>query len=213
MNFSNCLAIQNFVCHWFVGCMSICQNNRSCGFFFWYFPSFMLNSSKWISYKSNVIELSIARQFRSYYRCTYQKCSVKKHVERSVKDPSTVITTYEGQHNHQCPATLRGNAAGMFSPFLASASVGQSFPQALLAQLLPPNTGGDPASIVHQDLPPQQQLQLPDYGLLQDLVTSFGNKQQPWFFFFFPFIIRKKQPWNVCWITYKYVLIQRYLHN
>uniref|UniRef100_A0A7N1A816 WRKY domain-containing protein n=1 Tax=Kalanchoe fedtschenkoi TaxID=63787 RepID=A0A7N1A816_KALFE len=52
---------------------------------------------------------------RSYYRCTTQKCFVKKRVERSFQDPSTVITTYEGQHNHHSPATLRGNAAAMLS--------------------------------------------------------------------------------------------------
>ncbi|KAL3821359.1 hypothetical protein ACJIZ3_007264 [Penstemon smallii] len=54
---------------------------------------------------------------RSYYRCTSQKCSVKKRIERSFEDPSTVITTYEGQHNHHSPATLRGSAAAMLNPF------------------------------------------------------------------------------------------------
>lgn len=37
---------------------------------------------------------------RSYYRCTNSKCTVKKRVERSSEDPTTVITTYEGQHCH-----------------------------------------------------------------------------------------------------------------
>ncbi|KAG2303919.1 hypothetical protein Bca52824_032570 [Brassica carinata] len=45
---------------------------------------------------------------RSYYRCTTQKCNVKKRVERSFQDPSIVITTYEGKHNHPIPSTLRG---------------------------------------------------------------------------------------------------------
>ncbi|XP_054803124.1 WRKY transcription factor 28-like [Prosopis cineraria] len=53
---------------------------------------------------------------RSYYRCTTQKCTVKKRVERSYQDPTTVITTYEGQHNHPVPTSLRGNAAAMFTP-------------------------------------------------------------------------------------------------
>ncbi|OMO49660.1 DNA-binding WRKY [Corchorus capsularis] len=140
---------------------------------------------------------------RSYYRCTSQKCGVKKRVERSFQDPSVVITTYEGQHNHHLPATLRGNAA-MFSPssLLASsaAAMGPGFPHDFLSQLLPPPStasnnpaaagGGGGASnnttnsnLFYQSLAPpnqqQQQLQVPDYGLLQDLVSSFTHRQAP----------------------------------
>uniref|UniRef100_A0A0E0FPQ9 WRKY domain-containing protein n=1 Tax=Oryza nivara TaxID=4536 RepID=A0A0E0FPQ9_ORYNI len=50
---------------------------------------------------------------RSYYRCTTPKCGVKKRVERSYQDPSTVITTYEGQHTHHSPASLRGGGGGV----------------------------------------------------------------------------------------------------
>jgi hypothetical protein len=46
---------------------------------------------------------------RSYYRCTTQKCPVKKRVERSSQDPAVVITTYEGKHTHPIPVTLRGS--------------------------------------------------------------------------------------------------------
>ncbi|XP_073057786.1 probable WRKY transcription factor 4 [Primulina eburnea] len=41
---------------------------------------------------------------RSYYRCTYSGCDVRKHVERASADPKCVITTYEGKHNHDIPA-------------------------------------------------------------------------------------------------------------
>ncbi|KAJ6335932.1 hypothetical protein OIU76_006942 [Salix suchowensis] len=124
---------------------------------------------------------------RSYYRCTSQKCTVKKRVERSFQDPSIVITTYEGQHNHHCPATLRGNATGMLSPsLLASASIGQSFPQDLLTRFLPPSNqqGNQTSMFYHSHAPQNQQLQqhqlyAPDYGLLQDLVPSFIHKQHP----------------------------------
>ncbi|XP_015880067.3 WRKY transcription factor 71 [Ziziphus jujuba] len=134
---------------------------------------------------------------RSYYRCTTQKCGVKKRVERSYQDPSIVITTYEGQHNHQCPATLRGNATGMLSTsLLASAASGRpSLPHEFLTQFLPMNhhhhhhhqhnqAGQQPSnSMLYSNLNihnhHQQQLQVPpDFGLLQDLVPSFSHKQQ-----------------------------------
>jgi len=41
---------------------------------------------------------------RSYYKCTYAGCSVRKHVERASNDLKSVITTYEGKHNHEVPA-------------------------------------------------------------------------------------------------------------
>ncbi|KAF7840428.1 putative WRKY transcription factor 71 [Senna tora] len=64
-----------------------------------------------------------------YPRCTTQKCRVKKRVERSFEDPTTVITTYEGQHNHPVPTSLRAtyNAAPpciphVFTPSSSSSS-------------------------------------------------------------------------------------------
>ncbi|KAI3961893.1 hypothetical protein MKW98_022098 [Papaver atlanticum] len=41
---------------------------------------------------------------RSYYKCTSLGCSVRKHVERAANNIRSVITTYEGKHNHDIPA-------------------------------------------------------------------------------------------------------------
>ncbi|CAL1368649.1 unnamed protein product [Linum trigynum] len=48
---------------------------------------------------------------RSYYKCTYSGCPVRKHVERASHDLRSVITTYEGKHNHDVPAA-RGSGGG-----------------------------------------------------------------------------------------------------
>ncbi|XP_028807924.1 probable WRKY transcription factor 2 [Neltuma alba] len=46
---------------------------------------------------------------RSYYKCTNVGCTVRKHVERASHDLKSVITTYEGKHNHDVPAARNSN--------------------------------------------------------------------------------------------------------
>ncbi|XP_056166729.1 probable WRKY transcription factor 33 [Syzygium oleosum] len=43
---------------------------------------------------------------RSYYKCRNIGCPVRKWVERSSDDMRTLITTYQGQHNHDGPASV-----------------------------------------------------------------------------------------------------------
>ncbi|XP_077210300.1 WRKY transcription factor 71-like [Tasmannia lanceolata] len=115
---------------------------------------------------------------RSYYRCTSQNCSVKKLVERSFQDPKIVITTYEGQHTHHCPATLRGNGAGILVPSTVIAPRAMpNFHQELKMQMPQTNIQSDTTSMYRQNLTSHQQFQLSDYGLLQDIIPSLVHRQ------------------------------------
>ncbi|MED6205560.1 WRKY Transcription Factor [Stylosanthes scabra] len=58
---------------------------------------------------------------RSYYKCTNNGCPVRKHVERASHDPKAVITTYEGKHNHDVPAT-RTSSHDMAGPAAVAAA-------------------------------------------------------------------------------------------
>ncbi|XP_021652591.2 WRKY transcription factor 1 isoform X2 [Hevea brasiliensis] len=64
---------------------------------------------------------------RSYYRCSSPGCPVKKHVERASHDPKVVITSYEGQHDHDMPPsrTVTHNATGL-STYTTNIHIGES---------------------------------------------------------------------------------------
>ncbi|URD98464.1 superfamily of TFs having WRKY and zinc finger domains [Musa troglodytarum] len=105
---------------------------------------------------------------RSYYRCTTQKCSVKKKVERSYQNSTIVITTYEGRHTHLCPATVRGSTL-LLPPPLMSTSLFQDLVMQQAQQL----------NSTANQMPPLRQLEFPHHGLLQDMVPSFAHHGQP----------------------------------
>ncbi|CAM8903985.1 unnamed protein product [Rhodiola kirilowii] len=113
---------------------------------------------------------------RSYYRCTTQTCIVKKRVERSFQDPSTVITTYEGQHNHYSPATLRGNAAAMLSANAALFGSASSASGNFSHHLLPTLHNNSPNSSTSRYQNPNDTFShshhLPDFGLLENLIDQ-----------------------------------------
>ncbi|CAN6470825.1 unnamed protein product [Victoria cruziana] len=113
---------------------------------------------------------------RSYYRCTSQKCPVKKRVERSFKDPSIVITTYEGQHTHQIPTVLRRNGSGapLTPPLLAPAnhdfSLGGRVQQLLERSVSPYDFSPLFMRNINSHAFSHSNTQLHDHGLLQDMV-------------------------------------------
>ncbi|WOK98525.1 hypothetical protein Cni_G07237 [Canna indica] len=116
---------------------------------------------------------------RSYYRCTTQKCLVKKMVERSHQDPATVITTYEGKHTHQIPTAGRGSTRLPIAP--PPAAAGFHF-HSLLMQEANTTTSSSMNILPSFQSPLQGVLhhQLPDGGLLQDIAPCFFvPKSQP----------------------------------
>ncbi|KAJ1703580.1 hypothetical protein LUZ63_003359 [Rhynchospora breviuscula] len=50
---------------------------------------------------------------RAYFRCSFAPaCLVKKKVQRSAENPSILVATYEGEHNHAQPAQHEGLSNG-----------------------------------------------------------------------------------------------------
>ncbi|KAI5415562.1 hypothetical protein KIW84_040837 [Lathyrus oleraceus] len=62
----------------------------------------------------------------SYYRCTTPGCKVKKHIKRFTYEPSMLLTSYEGNHNHLAPKVMRAARLEIMHDAIA---VGNVIPQ------------------------------------------------------------------------------------
>ncbi|KAF8404486.1 hypothetical protein HHK36_009371 [Tetracentron sinense] len=69
---------------------------------------------KWRKYGKKSVKNS--SNPRNYYRCSSGGCTVKKRVERDNEDPSYVITSYVGIHNHESPCVLYYNQIPLMVP-------------------------------------------------------------------------------------------------
>lgn len=65
-------------------------------------PAHVTDGYKWRKYGQKMVKGN--PNPRSYYRCTHNGCSVRKHVEKASDNDKTVLITYEGTHNHDRPS-------------------------------------------------------------------------------------------------------------
>ncbi|KAL1226229.1 WRKY transcription factor 23 [Cardamine amara subsp. amara] len=112
---------------------------------------------------------------RSYYRCTTASCNVKKRVERSFRDPSTVVTTYEGQHTHISPLASRPiSTGGFFGSSGAASNLGNGsfgFPIESSTLISPQFQ-----QLVHYHQQRQQQELLSCFGGVNEYLNSHANE-------------------------------------
>ncbi|XP_011095658.1 probable WRKY transcription factor 2 [Sesamum indicum] len=97
---------------------------------------------------------------RSYYKCTSAGCNVRKHVERASHDLKSVITTYEGKHNHDVPAARNSGHSNSG-----------------LQNTLPSRQAPSASSHIHRPEPSQIRGSIPRYE--RPSMGSFGNLSRP----------------------------------
>lgn len=72
----------------------------------------------WSEY--NKLFFGIYVNCRSYYKCTYEGCNVKKLVERGADDINVVVTTYDGIHEHNVPVPRGSGSKFRSGPSMSS---------------------------------------------------------------------------------------------
>ncbi|KAL8504919.1 hypothetical protein ACS0TY_016206 [Phlomoides rotata] len=119
---------------------------------------------------------------RSYYKCTFNGCPVRKHVERASQDLRAVITTYEGKHNHDVPAARGSGSYAMNRP---QPTTSNNVPMAIRPSAITGHPNGmnypNPARLqIAQNQTPYTLQMLHEHDINSFAFTGFGNSTGPY---------------------------------
>lgn len=96
------------------------HNPRYCDILMQHLPANLFSNISRNIFPNRKVLILLISICRSYYKCTYLGCPVRKHVERASHDSRAVITTYEGKHDHDVPAARSSGSHLMNRPQLSN---------------------------------------------------------------------------------------------